>query len=106
MTDIVRLGLDAIRLDNAERTHLFLYLKNVLSEFRKNKYNMYIEKTDVVCMYSLLLEVEKSTGFPVLLNTSFNRPGEPIVESPSDALASFAMGSLDYLFLENVLISR
>ena len=67
---------------------------------------MYIEKTDVVCMYSLLLEVEKSTGFPVLLNTSFNRPGEPIVESPSDALASFAMGSLDYLFLENVLISR
>jgi len=57
-------------------------------------------------LYSLLLEVEKSTGFPVLLNTSFNRPGEPIVESPSDALASFAMGSLDYLFLENVLISR
>ena len=57
-------------------------------------------------LYSLLLEVEKSTGFPVLLNTSFNRPGEPIVESPSDALASFVMGSLDYLFLENVLISR
>ena len=57
-------------------------------------------------LYSLLLEVEKSTGFPVLLNTSFNRPGEPIVESPTDALASFSMGSLDYLFLENVLISR
>ena len=57
-------------------------------------------------LYSLLLEVEKSTGFPILLNTSFNRPGEPIVESPSDALASFAMGSLDYLFLENVIIYR
>jgi len=57
-------------------------------------------------LYSLLLEVEKSTGFPILLNTSFNRPGEPIVESPTDALASFSMGSLDYLFLENVLISR
>ena len=57
-------------------------------------------------LYSLLLEVEKNTGFPVLLNTSFNRPGEPIVESPFDALYSFSMGSLDYLFLENVFISR
>ena len=57
-------------------------------------------------LYSLLLEVEKNTGFPVLLNTSFNRPGEPIVESPLDALDSFSKGSLDYLFLENVLISR
>ena len=57
-------------------------------------------------LYSLILEVEKSTGFPILLNTSFNRPGEPIVESPTDALASFSMGSLDYLFLGNVLISR
>lgn len=57
-------------------------------------------------LYSLLLEVEKRTGFPVLLNTSFNRPGEPIVESPLDALNSFSMGSLDYLFLESVFISR
>lgn len=57
-------------------------------------------------LYSLLLEVEKSIGVPVLLNTSFNGPGEPIIETPSDALASFKSGSLDYLFLENVLISR
>jgi carbamoyltransferase len=65
-----------------------------------------VNETQNKVLYSLLLEVEKSTGFPVLLNTSFNRPGEPIVESPFDALASFSMGSLDYLFLENVLISR
>ena len=65
-----------------------------------------VNKNQNKVLYSLLLEVEKSTGFPILLNTSFNRPGEPIVESPTDALASFSMGSLDYLFLENVLISR
>ena len=57
-------------------------------------------------LYLLLLEVKKSIGFPILLNTSFNQPGEPIVESPLDALASFSNGSLDYLFLGNILISR
>ena len=57
-------------------------------------------------LYLLLLEVEKCTGFPILLNTSFNLPGEPMVESPDDALSSFSRGSLDNLFLGNVLISR
>ena len=65
-----------------------------------------VNETQNKALYSLLLEVEKNTGFPILLNTSFNRPGEPIVESPLDALESFSKGSLDYLFLENVLISR
>ena len=57
-------------------------------------------------LYKLLLEVEKITSIPVLLNTSFNRPGEPIVESPNDALSSFSEGCLDYLFMGNTLISR
>ena len=57
-------------------------------------------------LYSLLLEVKKNIGCPILLNTSFNLPGEPIIESPHDALSSFSRGSLDYLFLENILISR
>ena len=57
-------------------------------------------------LYLLLQEVKKRTGYSVLLNTSFNLPGEPIVESPLDALSSFSRGSLDYLFMENILISR
>ena len=57
-------------------------------------------------LYRLLLEVEQKLGFPILLNTSFNGPGEPIVESPLDALNSFAHGYLDYLFIENFLIFR
>ena len=57
-------------------------------------------------LYLLLLEVEKNTGYPILLNTSFNLPGEPIVESPMDALSSFSRGSLDSLFLGNIFISR
>jgi carbamoyltransferase len=65
-----------------------------------------VNKKENEVLYSLLLEVEKNTGYPILLNTSFNLPNEPIVESPLDALSSFSRGSLDYLFLGNVLISR
>lgn len=65
-----------------------------------------VNETQNKVLHSLLLEVEKNMGLPILLNTSFNRPGEPIVESPFDALTSFSLGSLDYLFLQNVLISR
>ena len=65
-----------------------------------------VNKKENESLYKLLLEVKKSTGYPILLNTSFNLPGEPIVESPYDALSAFSRGSLDYLFLENILISR
>jgi carbamoyltransferase len=65
-----------------------------------------VNKKENEVLYSLLLEVEKSTGYPILLNTSFNLSGEPIVESPLDALSSFSRNSLDYLFLGNILISR
>ena len=65
-----------------------------------------VNKKQNKVLYSLLLEVEKTIGIPVLLNTSFNRPGEPIVESPNDALSSFSEGSLDYLFMGNIFISR
>jgi len=65
-----------------------------------------VNKKENEVLYLLLLEVEKTTGYPILLNTSFNLSGEPIVESPFDALSSFSRSSLDYLFLGNVLISR
>lgn len=46
------------------------------------------------------------TGVPVLLNTSFNDRGEPIVETPEQALAFFAKGHLDALVLEDWLVLR
>ena len=48
----------------------------------------------------------KISGDPIILNTSFNLPGEPIVESPFDALNSFNNGALEYLCLGNYLVSR
>ncbi len=46
------------------------------------------------------------TGTPVLLNTSFNIQGEPIVESPEDAIRCFFSTGLDSLALGSFLITK
>ena len=56
--------------------------------------------------YKLIQSFKKLSGLPMILNTSFNLPGEPIVESPTDALNSFSNGTLDYLCVGNYLLSR
>lgn len=49
--------------------------------------------------YKLIKEFKKRTGVPVVLNTSFNIKGQPIVESPLDAISTFYGTGLDVLFL-------
>lgn len=56
--------------------------------------------------YALLDAFEKLTGCPVLVNTSFNVRGEPIVQSPEDAYRCFMCTEMDYLVLENCLLSK
>lgn len=48
----------------------------------------------------------KKTGVPILLNTSFNLKGEPIVNSPEDALSTFKRSELDILVLDNYIIEK
>jgi carbamoyltransferase len=57
-------------------------------------------------LYRLLLEFEALTGVPVLLNTSFNVKGEPIVETPRDAMACFLTTGIDHLILHDTLVSK
>ncbi|MFK8066917.1 MAG: carbamoyltransferase [Gammaproteobacteria bacterium] len=56
--------------------------------------------------YSLLEEIEKLNGNAVLLNTSLNRRGEPMVCSPTDALNMFYGSDLEYLVMEDILITK
>jgi carbamoyltransferase len=56
--------------------------------------------------YALLDAFEARTGCPVLVNTSFNVRGEPIVCSPADAYRCFMRTEMDYLVLENILIAK
>ncbi|MBV8152423.1 MAG: carbamoyltransferase, partial [Candidatus Eremiobacteraeota bacterium] len=48
----------------------------------------------------------KRTGVPVLLNTSFNLRGEPIVETPKDAINTFEWSGMDALVLGNVVVAK
>ena len=63
------------------------------------------EETNPV-LYRLLKEFEALTGVPVLINTSFNVKGEPIVETPRDAMICFLTTGIDHLVLHDTLISK
>lgn len=56
--------------------------------------------------YKLISAFEKLTDCPILINTSFNVRGEPIVHSPEDAYRCFRRTEIDYLVLENLLLKR
>jgi carbamoyltransferase len=56
--------------------------------------------------YALLERFERATGCAVLVNTSFNVRGEPIVCSPDDAYRCFINTEMDYLAIGNFLIER
>ncbi|NQV45622.1 MAG: hypothetical protein HQ501_11995 [Rhodospirillales bacterium] len=57
-------------------------------------------------LYAILEAFKRRTGLPVLINTSFNLRGEPIVSSPSDALKTFRNSGIDVLALENYIVRR
>jgi carbamoyltransferase len=57
-------------------------------------------------LYRLLEHFRDLTGIPILLNTSFNVAGEPIVCTPDDALKCFRKTDMDYLLLGNYLVAR
>ena len=56
--------------------------------------------------YNLINNFKKLTNIPVLLNTSFNVKGQPIVNSPDDAILCFLKYRIDYLIIDNFLIKK
>ena len=65
-----------------------------------------IVREDHVLFYDLIIEFEKLTGCPVIINTSFNVRGEPIVCSPFDAIKCFLRTDMDYLVLGNFVLDK
>ena len=56
--------------------------------------------------FGLIDKFYEKTGVPVLLNTSFNGPHEPIVETPYDAIKTFLSQHLDFLVVGNYIITN
>ena len=56
--------------------------------------------------YDMIQAFGKKSGVPMVLNTSFNLKGEPMVNSPRDALRTFFSSGLDALIMNNVLVQK
>jgi carbamoyltransferase len=56
--------------------------------------------------YQVVEHFAEETGVPVLLNTSFNLRGEPIVNTPENALNTFGKSGIDTLYIENFVVRK
>ena len=56
--------------------------------------------------YDLITKFKEKTGCPVIVNTSFNVRGEPIVNTPTDAFNCFMGTELDYLAIGNCILDK
>ena len=65
-----------------------------------------INKINNAYMYLLLCAYKKMTGIPVILNTSFNTKGKPIVETPKDAIKCLLESGLDTIYVGTYKITK
>ncbi len=56
--------------------------------------------------HQMIKKFDEKTGCPVIINTSFNVRGEPIVCTPEDAYRCFMRTNMDYLIMENILLDK
>jgi carbamoyltransferase len=65
-----------------------------------------VSRTHNPRFWTLIHEFNELTGVPIVLNTSFNVRGEPIVCTPEDALKCFLRTEIDDVVLGNLIVSR
>ncbi|RWE56390.1 carbamoyltransferase C-terminal domain-containing protein [Mesorhizobium sp.] len=104
------------RRENKRSAHM-MYTFSVRDSARKSVYAalhprdftcraQLLERPDNERYYELLEQFLIRTGVPALLNTSFNLHGEPIVETPSDAIRVFMKSGLRHLVLGDLMIEK
>jgi len=65
-----------------------------------------VDKNDHPRYHALISKFKEKTGYGVIVNTSFNVRGEPIVRSPQDAYLCFMRTEMDVLVLENIILYK
>tara|TARA_B100000242_G_C42606422_1_gene286248 strand:- start:201 stop:491 length:291 start_codon:yes stop_codon:yes gene_type:complete len=81
------------------------YLKGVLHIDNSSRIHS-VYKQDNELFFKLLQSFENKTGIPLLLNTSFNLKGEPIVDNPIKALSSFFRSRCDVMYIDKFKITN
>ena len=56
--------------------------------------------------WQLINEFKKISGIPILLNTSFNIKGQPIVNNSSEAIECFLKYNIDYLAIDSFIVEK
>jgi len=65
-----------------------------------------VDPTEAPRYHRLIQTFGQATGVPVVLNTSFNLKGEPIVNSPAEAFSTFSRSGMDALILGNYIVKK
>jgi carbamoyltransferase len=65
-----------------------------------------VSATDNPDFHTLLRAVGETTGRQMVLNTSFNVKGQPIVNTPDEAVQTFLGTGIEFLFMENFFVTR
>ena len=65
-----------------------------------------VKKDNNPIYYDLIKSFKKKTGCPIIVNTSFNVRGEPIVNTPTDAFKCFMGTEMDYLVIGNFVVDK
>ena len=65
-----------------------------------------VTRTQNPLFHDLITKFDGLSGVPVVINTSFNLNGEPIVESPTDAIRTFYSSGMDALVLGSALLVK
>ena len=66
----------------------------------------FVEEKENQNYWRLLKKVKELTGYGVVINTSFNKHGRTIVETPEDAIVDFLDTDMDYVVIEGIMITR
>jgi len=65
-----------------------------------------VHKSESPLYYRLIERFGQASGVPVLMNTSFNLKGEPIVNTPQNAFNTFCASGMDALVLGNTVVHK
>ena len=65
-----------------------------------------VEKETSPLYYRLISAFNEKTGVPIVINTSLNRRGEPVVCNPKDAMLMFEGSGLEYMAIGNFLVTK
>ena len=83
-----------------------LLLPRALGPHSNRPWNQPVHQDTNPKYHRLIQRFGEATGVPVLMNTSFNVRGEPIVNSPGDALNTFANSGIDTLVMGDFLVDK